>query len=626
MAGFEAVSFASDGDHLATTTVDGRLRIWETATGILKQEYTPSSHLSATCSCLAWGFANAGHGRKRKKRRSEVVKSASELTLLAMGTSSGTILLYSISKGDLQSQMTGGHSSKVTALCWSSQNSSIYSCAKDQQIIEWDIETGDIRRKWKADQGKTVHAMCVSEDGQTLITASRKIHWWDLRTLKVVKTFTGHATPVRQVMFASYLNGTETDSRYLLSCASGDKVINAWQLSKENDKNALVAFSLSDEPVSMDVSLPSSRDQTILLAATTKSGTLHIFEHHLNGRCKKPLQPAVTITVTTTGFEEDGGLAQILPIAGTRFCNDLQRSILFTYGSILQLRFEKLPYSSKEKEICLVRNNPSKLTTQNTSDSTKIKAPNVNSGVKVLAPSNLTVATSSAKKRQKLDAKELPMEERLNILSIQQSTSEPPRISNHAQLLLQALQSNDAETLTHVFNTVGQKVVVNTVQRLPCQSIVSVIKELQTRLHSTCNPSHKLLWWIRCLLMVHTSYLTTLPNVDDLLGPLHQYFVSRVQMFSKMSKLQGKLNLTQAQMEMCESGTDDIPKEALLVYNEESSDEAEEMTYDMPSHSETEEEWNPSSESENEGDMELDNDEHHSGLNADDSDELFDVE
>lgn len=48
-------AFSQNGEYLAYSSPDGCLKIWETSTSILKQEYTPSSHLSATCSSLSWG-------------------------------------------------------------------------------------------------------------------------------------------------------------------------------------------------------------------------------------------------------------------------------------------------------------------------------------------------------------------------------------------------------------------------------------------------------------------------------------------------------------------------------------------------------------------------------------------
>lgn len=40
---------------LALCAQDGRLRIWNTDSKTLHQEYVPSAHLSATCTCIAWG-------------------------------------------------------------------------------------------------------------------------------------------------------------------------------------------------------------------------------------------------------------------------------------------------------------------------------------------------------------------------------------------------------------------------------------------------------------------------------------------------------------------------------------------------------------------------------------------
>lgn len=50
----ELLSFSDSGEYLLHSSPDGILKLWETDTGLLKQEYTPSSHLSATCNCLSW--------------------------------------------------------------------------------------------------------------------------------------------------------------------------------------------------------------------------------------------------------------------------------------------------------------------------------------------------------------------------------------------------------------------------------------------------------------------------------------------------------------------------------------------------------------------------------------------
>lgn len=47
-------AFSANGKYYAAISEDGRLRIWDTETNILKQEYTPDLHLTSPPSCLQW--------------------------------------------------------------------------------------------------------------------------------------------------------------------------------------------------------------------------------------------------------------------------------------------------------------------------------------------------------------------------------------------------------------------------------------------------------------------------------------------------------------------------------------------------------------------------------------------
>ena len=55
MAVSTTLAYSLNGEYFAHSSADGTLKLWDTTTGTLKQAYTPSSHLSATCTCLAWG-------------------------------------------------------------------------------------------------------------------------------------------------------------------------------------------------------------------------------------------------------------------------------------------------------------------------------------------------------------------------------------------------------------------------------------------------------------------------------------------------------------------------------------------------------------------------------------------
>jgi len=50
------ISLSDCGQYFSYCTLDGQLKIWDTLSGQLKQEYTPSSHLSATCVRIVWPF------------------------------------------------------------------------------------------------------------------------------------------------------------------------------------------------------------------------------------------------------------------------------------------------------------------------------------------------------------------------------------------------------------------------------------------------------------------------------------------------------------------------------------------------------------------------------------------
>lgn len=47
-------AFSPDNQLWANCGQDGKLKIWETRTGKLKQDYVPNLHLSSGCSVLEW--------------------------------------------------------------------------------------------------------------------------------------------------------------------------------------------------------------------------------------------------------------------------------------------------------------------------------------------------------------------------------------------------------------------------------------------------------------------------------------------------------------------------------------------------------------------------------------------
>ena len=101
---------------------------------------------------------------------------------------------------------------------------------------------------------------------------------------------------------------------------------------------SLASFALQDDPLSFSVSRPATDKDPIVLVAVTITGLLHVFEHHLNGRTKKPLAPKVTIHIGS----DAAGAAKPLPILAAHPFGDVEGNCLIVYGSLIRPGFEKM--------------------------------------------------------------------------------------------------------------------------------------------------------------------------------------------------------------------------------------------------------------------------------------------
>lgn len=117
---------SSNGSCVAFCTSDGVIKFYDTLTSQLKHEYSSSTHLQASCTCLQWSKrirkgVPAVKSKKTKTSKDSSVTSIenelSDLDLIAIGTSQGSILLYSLTKATLHSEyVTTRNSLKMNCL------------------------------------------------------------------------------------------------------------------------------------------------------------------------------------------------------------------------------------------------------------------------------------------------------------------------------------------------------------------------------------------------------------------------------------------------------------------------------------------------------------------------------
>uniref|UniRef100_A0AAQ4Q331 WD repeat domain 43 n=1 Tax=Gasterosteus aculeatus aculeatus TaxID=481459 RepID=A0AAQ4Q331_GASAC len=537
--------------YLALCAQDGRLRIWNTDSKTLHQEYVPSAHLSATCICIAWGpCRTVKEGPQRKKRKSEVVLGEEKADLLAMGTAAGSVLIYSTVKGVLHCTLDGGHSGGVNCVQWHPKDSLLYSGSDDTYIIEWDLQTGKARSKWKADRA-AVTSLCVSPDGKLLLSAGHIIKMWDLDTKEVYRKFTGHSTAVTTLRFAT-TRPPDSNGLYFLSGAAHDRLLSVWQVREDGkDKNSVVSFTLTDEPQHIDLVASNNKEEAVRLAVVCKDGQLHLFEHFLNGPCKKPLSPMCSVQMSDT---KDSPVP--IPMLAAALAAGT-RAVLLGYGTHLQPVMEKLEINTAERHVCLTRDVQTSMSISLETAVSKVKTPFVGDKSRVLAPglpghqAPVKGTTQGSEKRKKgTETREMSIAERLGEIDLSAVSTEKGapkgtatlQTDNFAVLLLQGLESNDADILNKVFQTRKEMVIKKTVARLPLPAILPLmevlLRMLRLRKNRLCNP----------LADFPSSTAILLIYLVTQLGVLYHMIESRVKTFNKLTKLNGKLYLLATQV------------------------------------------------------------------------------
>uniref|UniRef100_A0A663MFQ2 WD repeat domain 43 n=1 Tax=Athene cunicularia TaxID=194338 RepID=A0A663MFQ2_ATHCN len=482
-----------------------------------------------------------------------------------------SFFFYSVDQNWTQYSRCGPSGTKVNCVRWHQDNCCLYSCSEDKHIVEWNTQTCKVKCKWKGDNS-SVTSLCISPDGKMLLSAGRTIKLWDLETKEVYRNFTGHATSVSSLMFTTVKPMNENKAfdgitgLYFLSGAIHDRLLSVWQIrSDRKEKNAVMSFTVTDEPTFIDLTVSEVKEEPVKLAVVCRDGQLHLFEHILNGYCKKPLTSNCTIQIATPGNDEDS-TPKPVPILAAAFCTDRQ-SLLLVYGNTLQPIIEKVSLNTTESHVCLIRDIQKALSLKTDVALTKVKTPVVNSDTKVLVPgipghSTAVKTPSSGKERKKNKRKPgettESIEERLEALDIDVSKVKTPgglpQTDSFAVLLVQGLESNDAEILNV---SVTRSLYAVFLSHYLFDIIYFSSASLMVR-------------WLKSVFTLHASYLSTLPDLIPQLGMLYQLMESRVKTLQKLSRLHGRLFILVTQVAASETVQDatEVNQTAKLVYED----------------------------------------------------------
>ncbi|CAG2109173.1 unnamed protein product [Medioppia subpectinata] len=503
------IALSDCGQYFSYCTLDGQLKIWDTLSGHLKQEYTPSSHLSATCVTISW---------------------------------------------------------------------------PDRHPLAVDDDP-----EWTPDKYPVSAIRAI--DSTNVLIAGNSIKWLDWDKKIILRNFTGHASEVKCLRHVKLADSNDIVGSYFVSSAVGDRLMNAWQLKAETktrqklSNNSLASFSLDDEPISVDIS-PIKTTNPILITVVTRSGLLYIFEHILNGHRKTPINPKVTIRITTSNDSPTkNSMSKQLNILSAQVCND--REILLIYGSLLTPIFERISYEKCEKNTILVRKDtyesikPSLLVD---SGFTKIKSPLKPKNATVVGPAGMAptrqsivinnntndisvtvdvnnqsetkdnhIKPSKTAKQQPTEERLMSFEDRLRLNSGDPSVSDghqQPSSDSLTHVLVQGLQSKDKRMLETVFGNTDEKLIRNTIKKLPIDCISLLLYELQSCLFNKSDQTMVYLKWLEQLLHLRLTFLmsVSLPNIEEEFAPLLELMNARTHILDRIYRLKGRLNLMISQV------------------------------------------------------------------------------
>jgi len=110
-----------------------------------------------------------------------VVKYNSDGGYCLSGSQDKTIKLWNPSKGSMVYSFEG-HGYSVLDIQTAPDNKTIFSCA-EKQLYQWDIETGEIIKRFNNAHTQTINCIAVNKDTKLLFSGSsdRLVKVWDLR-------------------------------------------------------------------------------------------------------------------------------------------------------------------------------------------------------------------------------------------------------------------------------------------------------------------------------------------------------------------------------------------------------------------------------------------------------------
>jgi eukaryotic-like serine/threonine-protein kinase len=247
-----SVAYAPDGQRVASGCDDGKLRVWEAATGKLLAEF---EHPGTFIWSVAWSpdgqqiAAALGNGtaqlweaatgralnvlKGHTHKRVDAIAFAPDGKTLATGSRDGTARLWEAATGR-ELLTLKPNANWVNTVAFSPNGRWLVTGHSTKPALKlWDVTTG--RELLAFGHNKdTVWAVAFAPDGQRLVSGHKyagSVSLWDLRRGQEIAKQAGHRDEVKAIAYAP--NGT------LIATASADRTIKLWDAQTFEERATL---------------------------------------------------------------------------------------------------------------------------------------------------------------------------------------------------------------------------------------------------------------------------------------------------------------------------------------------------------------------------------------------------
>ncbi|RHY33676.1 hypothetical protein DYB32_002026 [Aphanomyces invadans] len=430
------------------------------ASGSLRQELKERDHLKYKYTTLAWTkaspWATTSASKKGNKR-----SATSDLGVLALGTTTGAIVVWNLEKGEVGARLAretseNGHAAAVTDLVFTSTGATLFSSSSEKNVLEWNVKDATVTRKFKVGS-EGVSKLALSKSDDVLAVGNSNIKLFDVASgKKSSKLTSGHATAVAHMAFSDC-------SRYLFS-STGERFVNVFDVSSDS-VDPLFNFSADTRCAispSLDSSIPfrersvstlavrvnvakKAKQSLASVASVADNGAVFVWQHAMTTSAK-PVLPATQIT-------SSAGVVMAV------FSADDAGALVVARGSIHKPHFETVPF--------------------------------------------------------------------LKDGSIQS-----------ASIMLTALDTSsllDNALLEHCLRVHDAKVIDETCRRLNTTRVFPFLLLLVEKFEKRPTRGATMCQWIKFLMLNHTAYLMTVPDVIDKLSTLYQSLDARVKVSARLN-------------------------------------------------------------------------------------------